>query len=192
LPLDTDVWLQRYLLFSFLFEICTRESNRLLTKNKKMAEELNIIKGTKEEQYEALLPQIKAIVEAETDVVANLANICAMLKSQFNWLWVGFYLVKQDELVLGPFQGPLACTRIQKGKGVCGTSWQNAETIVVPDVEQFPGHIACSSDSKSEIVVPVLKNGAVAAVLDVDSEHLNYFDATDRQYLEQLSLFIAI
>lgn len=157
-----------------------------------MAEELNIIEGTKEEQYETLLPQIKAIIEAETDVVANLANVCAMLKTQFNWLWVGFYLVKQDELVLGPFQGPLACTRIQKGKGVCGTSWQNAETIVVPDVEQFPGHIACSSDSKSEVVVPILKNGTVVAVLDVDSEHLNYFDAIDKQYLEQLSQFITI
>jgi GAF domain-containing protein len=157
-----------------------------------MSEDLNIIEGTKAEQYEALLPQIKAITEAETDVVANLANVSAMLKSQFNWWWVGFYLVKQDELVLGPFQGTLACTRIQKGKGVCGTSWKNAETIVVPDVEQFPGHIACSSASQSEIVIPIMKNGEVVAVLDVDSEYLNHFDATDKLYLEQLAQFISI
>ena len=157
-----------------------------------MAEDLNIIEGTKAEQYEALLPQIKAIVESETDVVANLANVAAMLKTQFNWWWVGFYLVKQDELVLGPFQGPLACTRIKRGSGVCGTSWQNAETIVVPDVEQFLGHIACSAASQSEIVIPIFKNGEVLAVLDVDSEHLNCFDDTDKQYLEQLAQYISI
>ena len=139
-----------------------------------MAEELNVIEGTKAEQYEAILPQIKALIDAETDVVANLANIAAVLKTQFNWWWVGFYLVKEDELVLGPFQGPLACTRIQKGKGVCGGSWEQAKTLLVPDVEQFPGHIACSALSKSEIVVPVFKDNKVAAVLDVDSELLHH------------------
>ncbi|KAA5537293.1 GAF domain-containing protein [Taibaiella lutea] len=157
-----------------------------------MAEDLNVITGTKTEQYEALLPQIEAIISTETDVIANLANIAAMLKTQFNWWWVGFYLVKQDELVLGPFQGPLACTRIRKGKGVCGASWEKAETIVVPDVEQFPGHIACSSLSRSEIVVPVVKGSEVVAVLDVDSELLNHFDDTDKLYLERLVRLISI
>jgi len=157
-----------------------------------MAEDLNVIQGTKTEQYEALLPQIEAIIAAETDVIANLANIAAMLKTQFNWWWVGFYLVKEGQLVLGPFQGPLACTRILKGKGVCGASWEKAETIVVPDVDQFPGHIACSSLSRSEIVVPVIKNGAVVAVLDVDSELLDHFDDTDKLYLERLARSISI
>ena len=126
-----------------------------------MSEDLHIVSGTREEQYKSLLPQIKAVVEEETDVIANLANTCACLKEQFNWLWIGFYLVKGDELVLGPFQGPLACTRIRKGKGVCGTSWANKETLIVPDVNAFPGHIACSSLSLSEIVVPVIRNGEV-------------------------------
>lgn len=157
-----------------------------------MAEELHIHTGTKAEQYEALLPQIKAIITAETDVIANLANIAAALKQQFQWWWVGFYLVKNNELVLGPFQGPLACTRIKKGRGVCGTSWQSAQTIIVPDVEKFPGHIACSSLSKSEIVIPVFKNEEVAAVLDVDSEHLHYFDETDQKYLEALAKMIQL
>lgn len=157
-----------------------------------MSEVLNILEGTKAEQYEALLPQIEALVGAETDVIANLANITAVLKAQFNWFWVGFYLVKNDELVLGPFQGPLACTRIKKGKGVCGTSWQHAATIIVPDVDQFPGHIACSSASRSEIVVPILKNNEVVAVLDVDSELLGHFDETDQLYLERLARFISI
>ena len=151
-----------------------------------MAEDLAIIKGDKIEQYKSLLPQIEALVDGEPDLVANLANMAAALKEQFGWLWVGFYLVKNDELVLGPFQGPVACTRIKKGRGVCGSSWQRSETIIVPDVEKFPGHIACSSASRSEIVVPVIINGEVKAVLDVDSEHLDNFDATDKEYLEEL------
>ena len=151
-----------------------------------MAEDLQIIAGTKAEQYEALLPQIKALLEGEPELVANLANMAAALKEQFGWLWIGFYLVKNDELVLGPFQGPVACTRIRKGRGVCGASWQKAATLIVPDVEKFPGHIACSSASKSEIVVPVIRNGEVVAVLDADSAALDTFDATDQQYLERL------
>lgn len=151
-----------------------------------MAEDLSIIKGTKEEQYQSLLPQIKGLLDGEPDLIANLANVVAALKEQFGWLWVGFYLVKQDKLVLGPFQGPVACTRIRKGKGVCGTSWAKAETLIVPDVEQFPGHIACSSLSKSEIVVPVIHNNEVIAVLDVDSIEPDEFDATDKQYLEEI------
>lgn len=155
-----------------------------------MSEELQVISGAKQAQYESILPQIKSVVDAETDLVANLANVCACLKEQFGWLWVGFYLVKDGELVLGPFQGPLACTRIKKGKGVCGTSWDNQETIIVPDVNAFPGHIACSSKSLSEIVVPVIRNGMVLAVLDVDSEDYNAFDATDKQYLEAMINFL--
>lgn len=151
-----------------------------------MAEDLNIAQGTKEEQYRSLIPQIKALIEGEADLVANLANIVAALKEQFGWFWVGFYLVKEDQLVLGPFQGPVACTRIRKGKGVCGTSWQKATTIIVPDVEQFPGHIACSSLSRSEIVVPIRKNGKVMGVLDVDSAELNSYDTTDQQFLEEI------
>jgi L-methionine (R)-S-oxide reductase len=149
-----------------------------------MAEDLTIVKGSKKEQYETLLPQIQGLISIETDLVANLANITAALKEQFSWLWIGFYLVKQDELVLGPFQGPVACTRIQIGKGVCGTSWKEKKTLVVPDVERFPGHIACSSLSRSEIVVPVIRGGKVVAVLDVDSVELDQFDETDRKYLE--------
>ena len=161
-----------------------------------MAEDLNIISGTKTEQYESLIPQIVGLLEGETDLVANLANVVASLKEQFGWLWVGFYVVKPasagalagtaDELVLAPFQGPVACTRIKKGRGVCGTCWQQAATIIVPDVEKFPGHITCSSLSKSEIVVPVIRNGEVVAVLDIDSEQLNHFDETDKFYLEKI------
>ena len=151
-----------------------------------MAEDLTVLTGSKTEQYKSLLPQIAAIIEGETDSTANLANIAAALKEQFGWLWVGFYLVKNGELVVGPFQGPVACTRIRKGKGVCGASWERAATIIVPDVEQFPGHIACSSRSRSEIVVPMVRNGQVAGVLDVDSEALNQFDETDQHYLEKL------
>ena len=151
-----------------------------------MSEDLNIIQGTKEEIYQALIPQINALIEGEPDLIANLANITAALKEQFGWLWVGFYLVKEDELVLGPFQGPIACTRIKKGRGVCGTSWQKAETLIVADVEKFPGHIACSSLSRSEIVVPVIRNNEVVGVLDVDSESLDLFDKTDAKYLEQI------
>jgi L-methionine (R)-S-oxide reductase len=151
-----------------------------------MAEDLTIISGTKEEQYKAILPQIKGLLEGEQDLIANLANISAALKEQFGWLWVGFYLVKNDELVLGPFQGPVACTRIKKGRGVCGSSWAKAETLIVPDVEQFPGHIACSSLSKSEIVLPLIFNQKVVGVLDVDSMELNTFDETDKIYLQQI------
>ena len=151
-----------------------------------MSENL-IIKGdSKKELYENLLPQIKSLVEGESDEIANMANISACLKDTFNFWWVGFYRVIADELVLGPFQGPLACTRIRKGKGVCGTAWQNAETVIVTDVDEFPGHIACSSLSKSEIVVPVFKNNEVVAVLDIDSEKLATFDAIDKEYLEKL------
>jgi len=151
-----------------------------------MAEDLLITKGTKAEQYRSLLPQLKALLEGEPDLVANLANIAASLKEQFNWLWVGFYLVKKDELVLGPFQGPVACTRIKKGRGVCGTSWEKAATLIVDDVEKFPGHIACSSLSRSEIVVPFFKEGEVAGVLDADSGSLAAFDITDQQHLEEI------
>lgn len=155
-----------------------------------MSEDLNVITGTKEEQYQSLIPQVKAVIEGEPDLIANLANVAACLKQQFNWLWVGFYLVKENELVLGPFQGPLACTRIKKGKGVCGTSWEKKETLIVPDVEAFPGHIACSSLSRSEIVVPLVKNGEVTGVLDIDSEEYASFDETDKRYLEQLVCLI--
>ncbi len=152
-----------------------------------MAENLNIIQnGTKTEQYETLIPQIEALLEGETDLVANLANIAAALKEQFGWFWVGFYLVKEAQLVLGPFQGPVACTRIQKGKGVCGTSWEKAETLIVPDVDAFPGHIVCSSLSKSEIVVPLLQGENVVGVLDADSSELNEFDETDAKYLQEI------
>lgn len=151
-----------------------------------MAEDLLITKGTKQEQYESLLPQIKALLEDEPDLIANLANITGALKEQFNWLWVGFYLAKNDELVLGPFQGPVACTRIKKGKGVCGASWAKAQTLIVPDVEKFPGHIACSSLSKSEIVVPIIRNNKVLGVLDVDSIELDQYDTIDQKYLEQI------
>ncbi len=155
-----------------------------------MSEDLNVIQGTKEEQYEGLVPQIKGLLQGEADLIANLANVCAALKEQFNWLWIGFYLVKKDELVVGPFQGPVACTRIKKGRGVCGTSWAEGKTIIVDDVEKFPGHIACSSLSKSEIVVPVFKNDEVIGVLDVDSVELNNFDATDKKYLTEIITLI--
>jgi L-methionine (R)-S-oxide reductase len=156
-----------------------------------MAEDLTIKAGTKAEQYESLLPQVKGLLEGEPDLVANLANIAAALKEQFGWLWVGFYLVKGGELVLGPFQGPVACTRIRKGRGVCGTSWAGEKTIIVDDVANFPGHIACSSLSKSEIVVPLFHHGRVAGVLDVDSGELNQFDETDQQYLEAIVKLVA-
>ena len=149
-----------------------------------MAEDLQILKGSKKEQYESLLPQIKGLLEGERDLIANMGNVAAALKEQFNWFWVGFYIVKNGELVLGPFQGPVACTRISKTRGVCGHCWSQASTVIVPDVEKFPGHIACSSLSKSEIVVPVFKGDTVAAVLDVDSELLDQYDETDKHYLE--------
>jgi GAF domain-containing protein len=156
-----------------------------------MAEDLNIISGTREEQYSSLLPQVKALVEGEPDRIANMANICAALKEQFGWLWVGFYIVKEDELVLAPFQGPVACTRIKKGRGVCGTAWAQAQTLIVPDVEKFPGHIACSSLSRSEIVVPLLHEDKVWGVLDVDSTAYNEFDETDRRYLEEIASLLS-
>lgn len=155
-----------------------------------MAEDLKIATGTKPQQYEFLLPQIASLISYETDVTANLGNIAAALKEQFNWFWVGFYLVKNGELVLAPFQGPVACTRIKKGKGVCGTSWAQSKTLIIPDVAKFPGHIACSSLSKSEIVVPVIRNEEVIGVLDVDSESYDQFDETDQKYLEQIVALI--
>ena len=152
-----------------------------------MAEDLTIIQTTdKAAQYQSLIPQIEALIMGEDDVVANLANISAALKEQFNWFWVGFYMLKNNELVLGPFQGPVACTRIAKGKGVCGAAWEQAETLIVDDVDEFPGHIACSSLSRSEIVVPLFHGGEVVGVLDADSEHLAYFDEVDKKFLEQL------
>jgi L-methionine (R)-S-oxide reductase len=151
-----------------------------------MAEDLQLADGSKTDQYRSLLPQIRALTGGEPDRVANLANIVAALKQQFGWLWVGFYLVKDGELVVGPFQGPMACTRISKGRGVCGTSWQERRTLIVPDVEAFPGHIACSSLSRSEIVVPVFHQGEVVGVLDADSVEGNDFDEEDRRWLEEL------
>lgn len=151
-----------------------------------MAEELNISQSlTKEEKYEELLPQIEALISDEPDLIANMANVAAAIHMATNYLWVGFYLVKEDELVLGPFQGPIACTRIQKGKGVCGAAWATKQTQIVPDVDAFPGHIACSSDSKSEVVVPGIKNGEVKFVLDVDSNKLNELDEIDARFFEQ-------
>jgi len=156
-----------------------------------MEENLKLVNGTKEEKYINLLPQIKALLEVETDPVANMANLCAALKMAFDFFWVGFYLIKENQLVLGPFQGPVACTRIQKGKGVCGTSWQNEKTIIVGDVDNFPGHIACSSLSKSEIVLPVFDfQKRILGVLDVDSDVLNNFDHTDQKYLSEILTFL--
>ena len=155
-----------------------------------MAENLIIGTGNKEDKYRELLPQLHALVSTETDLIANLANVAAALKQTFDFFWVGFYLVKEDELVLGPFQGPIACTRIRLGKGVCGTAWKEARTLIVPDVEQFPGHIACSSDSKSEIVVPILQQSEVIGVLDIDSDELDSFDTIDARYLEEICTYI--
>ena len=155
-----------------------------------MAEDLIIQHGDKKSQYESLIPQIKALMTGEHNLVANLGNITAALKEQFNWLWVGFYWVESDELVLAPFQGPVACTRIKKGRGVCGTSWEKGITLIVEDVEKFPGHIACSSASRSEIVVPVFQNGQIVGVLDVDSTELAHFDAIDQTYLEEIVGFL--
>jgi len=157
-----------------------------------MAEDLIITKGTKRDQYESLIPQVKGLLEGEPDLIANLANIAAALKEQFGWLWVGFYVVKEDVLVLGPFQGPIACTRINKGRGVCGTAWAEEKAIIVPDVEKFPGHIACSSLSKSEIVVPIIRNKKFIGLLDVDSADLNEFDETDQQFLQEIVDLIPI
>jgi L-methionine (R)-S-oxide reductase len=158
-----------------------------------MAEDLLIIKGNKEESYQSLLPQVRGLLEGETDLIANLANICGALKEQFNWLWIGFYLVKEQELVLGPFQGPVACTRIKKGKGVCGTAWAQQKVLIVPDVEKFPGHIACNSLSKSEIVLPLFdQHKEVIGVLDIDSADLDEFDSTDQHFLQQIIDLVSI
>lgn len=151
-----------------------------------MAEDLKIISGEREQQYKNLIPQIKVLLEGETDLIANLANISAALKEQFNFFWVGFYLIKDNELVLGPFQGPVACTRIAYKRGVCGTAWANEDTLIVPDVEEFPGHIACSSLSKSEIVIPFYVNGLLMGVLDVDSEFISSFNEIDEKYLKEI------
>lgn len=151
-----------------------------------MAEDLQIAKGNKEEQYQSLFPQIKGLLHGETNLIANLGNICAALKEQFDFFWVGFYLVEGNELVLGPFQGPVACTRIAHNRGVCGTAWAKEETLIVPNVDEFPGHIACSSLSKSEIVLPVFMDGKCMAILDIDSKDLNSFDLIDKQYLNQI------
>jgi GAF domain-containing protein len=151
-----------------------------------MAEDLNIITGDKAKQYRSLIPQIEALINYETDLIANLGNVCAALKEQFGWFWIGFYFIEKDELVLSAFQGPVACTRIKKGRGVCGTAWQKEKTLLVANVDEFPGHIACSSLSKSEIVFPVYKDDKIIGVFDVDSEHLNHFDETDQQYLAQI------
>lgn len=157
-----------------------------------MAEELIISTGDKEQRYQELLPQIQGLLSGEDDVIANMANMVAALQMTFNWLWVGFYIVRGEQLVLGPFQGPIACTRINKGKGVCGSAWQSGEIQLVPDVDQFPGHIACSSLSKSEIVLPLYDAaGKVFAVLDVDSETLNQFDEIDAKYLAQIIKLIS-
>lgn len=151
-----------------------------------MSEDLIITAGSKAQQYTAIIPQVKALIEGEEDLIANLANVTAALKEQFNWLWIGFYLVKNNELVLGPFQGPVACTRISKGRGVCGTSWAEKRSLIVPDVSKFPGHIACSSLSVSEIVIPIFDGNEVIAVLDVDSQYPAHFDETDQAYLEEI------
>jgi L-methionine (R)-S-oxide reductase len=151
-----------------------------------MSEDLTIITGTKEEQYLELIPQIAAIIEGETDLISNLANITAALKQQFGWFWIGFYLVKENELVLGPFQGPVACTRIKIGKGVCGTAWEQKTALIVDDVEKFPGHIACSSLSKSEIVLPLVRNNTVFGVLDIDHTSYGAFDKTDELFLTEI------
>ena len=147
---------------------------------------------TKEVQYQSLIPQLKALLAGEVDVIANMANVSAALKDVFNFLWVGFYIVRDGQLVLGPFQGPVACTRIAFGRGVCGTAWKEAQTLVVADVDAFPGHIACSSLSKSEIVTPLFYDGEVWAVLDIDSDTLASFDETDRIYLEQITALISL
>lgn len=151
-----------------------------------MAEDLHVTLGSKEDQYVNLIPQIKGLLDGEDDLVANLSNLVAALKQQFGFFWVGFYIVKNNELVLGPFQGPVACTRIQRGRGVCGSAWEKGLTLIVPDVSKFPGHIACSSLSKSEIVIPIKQLGNVVGVLDVDSDSLNSFDQIDANYLEKI------
>ncbi len=158
-----------------------------------MSENLTISGNSKEERYRSLLPQLVALTDGENDFTANLANIVAALKQTFGFFWVGVYLVKENQLVLGPFQGPVACTRINKGKGVCGTSWEKKQVMLIPDVDKFPGHISCSTDSKSEIVVPVMDEiGNVILVIDVDSNRLNDFDKIDQSYLEEVAQLISL
>lgn len=156
-----------------------------------MSENLLKIQGSLEEQYNGLIPQIEAIIYGESNMIANMANIVAVLKSQFNWFWIGFYIVNDDELIVGPYQGPLACTRIKKGRGVCGKSWEDKTPIVVKDVNAFPDHIACSSISKSEIVIPLFKSNSVIAILDVDSEEEDYFNDIDLKYLTKIAEMIS-
>jgi L-methionine (R)-S-oxide reductase len=151
-----------------------------------VSDELIISRGTKEEKYTEIIPQIAALIDGEPDLIANLANITAALKQQFDWLWIGFYLVKDNELVLGPFQGPIACTRIKKGRGVCGTAWEQMKTIIVQDVNDFPGHITCSTSSKSEIVLPLIRQNEVVAVLDIDHSQYSAFDKTDELFLSEI------
>lgn len=151
-----------------------------------MSENLLISEGSKADKYEALFPQLESVISAESDVIANMANAASMIHETFGFWWTGFYRVIGDELVLGPFQGPLACTRIRKGRGVCGTAWATGQTQLVPDVDKFPGHIACSSASRSEIVVPIFKDNVVVAVLDIDSAELNTFDETDQMWLQKV------
>ena len=153
-------------------------------------ETLTISGNSKQEKYASLLPQVEAVMDNSVDIIANMANMAAMLHETFGFWWTGFYRVIGNELILGPFQGPLACTRIAYGRGVCGTAWKERRTLVVPDVEKFPGHIACSSASRSEIVVPVFQNGEVIAVLDIDSDRLATFDETDSAYLEKAVTFL--
>lgn len=156
-----------------------------------MSDELILVEGDRTAKYQSLLPQLKSLISDETDLVANCANVAAALRQTFGFFWVGFYLVKDEALILGPFQGDIACTRIQKGQGVCGTAWLKETTIIVPDVEQFEGHIACSSQSRSEIVIPIIKNGIVRSVLDVDSDQLNDFNEVDKKYLEDIALLLS-
>lgn len=156
-----------------------------------MSEHLHIAEGGKNEKYDLLYRQAREVVANEVDTIANMANLAAMIHQTFGFWWTGFYRVVGEELVLGPFQGPMACTRIARGRGVCGTAWQRGETIVVEDVEQFPGHIACSAMSRSEIVVPIFAGGKIVAVLDIDSEHLSTFDATDKEWLERIVALFA-
>lgn len=185
-------------MFFFNCVYCLNESYYLCPniRKAKMAETLTIATGTKEAKYRELIPQVKSMLEGEDDLIANMANVASMIHETFGFLWTGFYRVKNvngntDEiLILGPFQGPLACTRIRKGKGVCGTAWERGETVVVEDVDKFPGHIACSSASRSEIVVPIKKDGAVVAVLDVDSEELGTFDETDKKFMEEIAALL--
>lgn len=156
-----------------------------------MAEDLTINTGTKEERYKALIPQIRALITGESDLIANLGNISAALNEQFGWMWVGFYLIKDEELVLGPFQGPVACTRIKKGRGVCGKAWAERKTIIVPDVDAFADHIACSSISRSEIVIPMMSGDEMIGVFDIDSSELDTFDEIDQKYLEEIVKLIS-